>query len=167
VALAIYPGSFDPVTLGHLDIIFRSSKVFDKVIVAVSGESRSKNFWFSEIERCDFITRCIHHMKNVEVRAFEGLITDWAAAAGASVLVRGLRAVSDFEYELKMASMNRRLNPEIETVFMMTRTKYSFLSSSMVKEIASYDGQVEKFVPAKILDDIKKKQEERKNSDLS
>ena len=154
MALAIYPGSFDPVTLGHLDIVFRSSKVFDQVVVAVSGESRSKKYWFNENERREFIERCTGKMKNVTVEIFDGLITDWASQRGASVLVRGLRAVSDFEYELKMASMNRRLNPEIETVFMMTQTRYSFLSSSVVKEIASYNGDISKFVPKPILKDL-------------
>jgi len=154
MTLAIYPGSFDPVTRGHLDVVFRASKVFDEVIVAVSGQSRKKKFWLSETERKDFIERCVSGMENVRVEIFDGLITDWATKAGGSVLVRGLRAVSDFEYELQMASMNRRLNPEIETVFLMTQTKYSFLSSSSVKEIASYKGDISKFVPAQILDDL-------------
>lgn len=154
MTLAIYPGSFDPVTRGHLDIVFRSSKVFDEVIVAVSGESRKKKYWLSQDERKELIERCVSGMKNVRVEIFDGLITDWAAKVGGSVLVRGLRAVSDFEYELQMASMNRRLNPEIETVFLMTQTKYSFLSSSSVKEIASYKGDISKFVPAQILDDL-------------
>jgi pantetheine-phosphate adenylyltransferase len=154
MTLAIYPGSFDPVTRGHLDIVFRSSKVFDEVIVAVSGESRRKKYWLSQTERKEHIERCVSGLSNVRVEIFEGLITDWAAKVGGSVLVRGLRAVSDFEYELQMASMNRRLNPEIETVFLTTQTKYSFLSSSSVKEIASYKGDISKFVPPQILDDL-------------
>ena len=157
MARAVYPGSFDPITVGHLDIVRRSAAIFDEVIVAVSGQSRKKTFCFKEEDRYDFITRCVSDLENVRVEIFQGLVTSYARDVGANALVRGLRAVSDFEYELKMASMNRRLAPEIETVFMMTQTQYSFLSSSVVKEIGSYGGDISSIVPSQIHDDIIKK----------
>ena len=151
---AVYPGSFDPITLGHLDIIRRSAAIFDEVIVAVSGQSRKKSFTFDEERRFRFISLCVEGLKNVRVEVFQGLVTSYARSVDAGVLVRGLRAVSDFEYELKMASMNRRLAEDIETMFMMTQTKYSFLSSSVVKEIAAYGGDISQIVPAEIHDEV-------------
>jgi len=151
---AVYPGSFDPITLGHVDIIERAAAVFEHLTVAVSGKSSSKSFSFSEEERMDFISRCTCKLENVEVVSFEGLLSAYARKIGAQVIVRGLRAISDFEYEFQMSSMNSELAPEVDTIFMMTRTEFSFLSSSVVKEIASYGGDISTFVPSDIREDI-------------
>lgn len=154
---AIYPGSFDPVTLGHLDIIERASRLFSSVLVAVAEDSQSKRFTFSTQERVDFITKITRDVPNVKACSFTGLITAFARTRNATSLVRGLRAISDFEYEFQMASMNNRLAPEIETVFMMTHTRYSFLSSSVVKEIGRLGGDVSGLLPAEIHDDVIRK----------
>jgi pantetheine-phosphate adenylyltransferase len=143
---AIVPGSFDPVTNGHLDIIQRASELFSHVTVAVARNS-AKTPVFTVEERVELLQEVCGHLTNVSIETFEGLLTEYAASVHAKAIVRGLRAVSDFEYELQMALMNRRLHPEIETTFMMTGAEYSYLSSSIVKEIARLGGDVEGLVP--------------------
>ena len=151
--IAVYPGSFDPITHGHLDVIERSSRVFDKLIVAVV-KNRSKAPLFSVEERMDQINRSVKGLTNIEVDHFDGLLVDFVTAKGAQVIVKGLRAISDFEYEFQMALLNRKLQPQIETMFLMTNHKYSYLSSSMVKEIAGLGGNIQDLVPDEILHDI-------------
>ncbi len=153
---AIYPGSFDPVTNGHLDIIKRSSAIFDKLIVAVSV-NRSKTPLFTVQERIELIQRVTKDIQNIEVVTFDGLLADYAKQREASVIVKGLRAVTDFEYEFQMALMNKNLNPETETLFMATSQNYSFLSSSVVKEIGALGGNLEGLVPNEIMNEIKMK----------
>ncbi|MBC1819036.1 pantetheine-phosphate adenylyltransferase [Listeria welshimeri] len=144
--IAVIPGTFDPITNGHLDIIERAAKIFDVLYVAVLNNS-SKKPLFTVEERMEMIKQVTAHLPNVAVESASGLTVDYAAKRGATAIVRGLRAVSDFEYELQIASMNRTLNAEIETFFVMTNTKYSFLSSSMVKEVAQYQGDISELVP--------------------
>ncbi len=153
---AIYPGSFDPVTNGHLDIIKRSSAIFDKLYVAVSI-NRSKTPLFTVEERIELIRRVTKSIPNVEVVTFNGLLADFAREKSANVIVKGLRAVTDFEYEFQMALMNKKLNPETETLFMTTSQNYSFLSSSIVKEIGALDGDLTGLVPEEIVNEIKMK----------
>lgn len=143
---AIYPGSFDPITNGHVDIIERGLKVFDRIIVAVL-ENPKKDPLFTTKERMRMIQDIFAGQKEVEVRAFDGLLVDFARSQGTNVVVRGLRAISDFEYEFQMALMNRNLDPEVETFFMMPNVKYSFLSSNMVREVVTLGGPVEGLVP--------------------
>lgn len=150
---AICPGSFDPATNGHLDIIERASKLFDKVIVAVLNNPKKKSL-FSVEERVDILRKVCAYMKNVEVDSFSGLLTEYANEKKADAIVKGLRAVSDFEYELQMALMNKKLNPEVETVFIMTSSRYSYLSSSIVKEVAQFGGCIRGLVPEVIENDI-------------
>ena len=152
---AICPGSFDPVTLGHLDIIRRAASMFDKVIVAVMG-NYSKTPCFTAQERVEFLKRAID-LPNVEVDAFDGLLADYAKIKKAKALVKGLRAVSDFEYEFQMALANKRLNPDLETVFLTTTAENRFLSSSVVRRISVYGGDISEFVPSCIIDDINKR----------
>ena len=156
--VAVYPGSFDPITNGHLDIIKRASRVYDKVVVGVLC-NKSKSPLFTAEERVDMIKRVTKDLSNVEVDTFEGLLVDFAKSKGATVIVKGLRTVADFEYEFQMALLNKALNPEYETMFMMTDTKYSYISSSMVKELAGYNGDLTGFVPCDIIETIKKKYE--------
>ena len=144
--IGVYPGSFDPVTNGHLDIIERSAKLFDKLIVAVLINS-NKTPLFSVEKRLEFLRESCKEFKNVEIESFEGLLIEFMKEKNANVIVKGLRAVSDFEYEFQMALMNRKLNPEIETVFMMTSNKYSYLSSSLIKEVARFGGCVKGLIP--------------------
>jgi len=146
---AVYPGSFDPITNGHLDIIKRSAKCFDKLYVAVF-DNPSKTPLFSVQERLEMISEECKDLDNVEVVGASGLLVDFARKNGISVLVKGLRAVSDFDYEFKMALMNKKLDPEIETVFMMTSLDYLYLSSSLVKEVAAYGGCVKDLVPPSV-----------------
>lgn len=155
--IAIYPGSFDPITNGHLDIIVRASKIFDKVIVAVLENPEKKNPLFTIEERVELIKRVTKDIDNVEVESFKGLLVNYAKEKSAKVIIKGLRAVSDFEYELQMAMMNNKLNNQIETLFMMTSNKYSFLSSSLVKQVAMYGGCIKDLVPEEIIDDIRNK----------
>lgn len=145
-SIAVCPGSFDPVTYGHLDIISRASEVFDKVIVAVLNNT-SKNPLFSIQERENLLTEATRHIPNVEVDSFDDLLINYMQQKKAHVIVKGLRAVSDFEYELQMASINRKLNERIETFFMMSNNQYSYLSSSIVKQIAMFHGPVGDLVP--------------------
>lgn len=146
---AIYPGSFDPVTLGHLDIIHRASQVFDSVIVAVA-HSESKNPLFDPEERIAMIREAAREIPGVTVKSFDGLLVEFARREEAFVVIRGLRAVSDFEFEFQMALMNRRLEPRLETIFLTPQEEYTFLSSRIVKEVARMGGDVTPFVPAAV-----------------
>ncbi len=158
---AVYPGSFDPVTNGHLDIIKRASGIFDKVYVAILTNSAKKPH-FSLEQKIDWLKRSTADIPNVEIASFSGLLVNYANEIGANVIIKGLRAMSDFEYEFQMALTNRKLSPNIETMFLMTNNKYSYLSSSIVKEIAhlggSLDGLVPNFMIEEINSEIKKKQ---------
>ena len=160
--IAVYPGSFDPITYGHLDIIERAADLFDRVIVAVSVNSGKKPL-FSIEERVEMITAECHHMKNVEVRHFRGLLVDFAVQNNARSIVRGLRAVSDFEYEFQMALTNRKLNAQLETIFLVSQPNYSFLSSSIVKEIASLGGDISGFVSQNVAKRLQTKYDQRNN----
>ena len=154
--VAIYPGSFDPITNGHLDIITRGSKVFDKLIVGVLVNI-DKVGVFSIEERVELIKRVTSHLENVEVISFNGLLVDLAKKNNAKVILKGLRAVSDFEYEFQMALMNSQLDSEVETLFMTTAAANSFLSSSSVKQVAKFGGDIKGLVPDDIIDDVIKK----------
>ena len=145
----IYPGSFDPLTNGHLDIIQRAAKLFDRVIVAVA-RSETKRPLFSLAERHRLVTAAIRHMPNVESDTFSGLLVDYVEKNAGHAIIRGLRAVSDFEFEFQLALMNRKLNERVETIFMMPKDTYAFLSSRIVKEIARLGGEVGDFVPAHV-----------------
>ena len=154
--IAIYPGSFDPCTNGHLDIIERSSKIFEKVIVAVLVNS-SKTPTFTVDERIELLKEATSHIPNVEVMGFNGLLAQFAEQQKAKVIVKGLRAVSDFEYEFQMSLTNNKLNPNVETLFMTTKSENMYLSSSIVREVARYGGSIEDMVPATIVNKIYKK----------
>jgi len=158
--IAIYPGTFDPITNGHVDVLQRAMEIFDKVIVTVARNS-AKDPIFSDDERVEMIKEVVRGWKNVEVDSFEGLVVRYAEKKGAIALVRGLRAVSDFEYEFQMALMNRKLNKKIMTVFLMPHEKYTYLNSSIVREIARLGGDVSEFVPASIRKKLLKKLRER------
>jgi pantetheine-phosphate adenylyltransferase len=145
--IAVYPGSFDPVTNGHLDVIQRASRLFDRVVVAV-GRNSGKSALFSVDERVDLLRETCTDLPNVEAVSFSGMLVEYARSRGASVLIKGLRAISDFEYEFQMALANRHLAPDIETMFLMTSAEYQFLSSSIVKEIARVGGDIGPLVPA-------------------
>lgn len=149
--IAIYPGSFDPITNGHLDIINRSSKLFDELIVAVSSDN-SKETLFSINQRKNMIEQSVSNINNIKIRSFKGLLLDFAYSENIKTVVRGLRALSDFEYEFRMAMMNRNLNSEIETIFLMADSKYAHVSSSLVKEVYFLKGDVKQFVPKIVLD---------------
>ena len=153
---AIYPGSFDPVTFGHLDIISRSAKMVDKLIIAVLI-NKSKSSLFSMEERVRMISEYVKEYKNVEVHSFSGLTVAYAKEVGATMIVRGLRAVTDFEYELQLAQTNKVMAEDIDTLFLATNLKYSYLSSSIVKEIASYNGDISAFVPRMVENAMKEK----------
>lgn len=142
----LYPGSFDPITYGHIDIIERCAKEFDQVVVAVLRNS-SKVGLFTTEERVHLLKEATMHLENVEIDSFSGLLIDYAKEKDIRIIVKGLRAVSDFEYEMQMALANRKLSPNLETLFMVSNTKYSFLSSSIVREVASLGGDVSSFVP--------------------
>ncbi|MCH5211447.1 MAG: pantetheine-phosphate adenylyltransferase [Oscillospiraceae bacterium] len=154
--IAVYPGSFDPITNGHLDIIERASKIFDKVIVGVL-RNKNKKPLFSAEERVDLIKRVTNHLNNVETASFDGLLVEFAKQHNANVIIKGLRTVNDFEYEFQMALLNKTLNDECETMFMMTNSMYSYISSSMVKELAGYKGNLSGIVPDEIIQNIKDK----------
>jgi len=151
--IALCPGTFDPITEGHRDVINRCSEVFDKVIVAVSKSYRKKPI-YSLKKRLEFVNRVFKDVKNIKVISFDGLLIDIAAKEKAKVIVKGLRAISDFEYEFQMAQINKKLNPEIETMFFVTNPKYAYLSSSAVKEVASFNGCIKGLVPEEIESDI-------------
>ncbi|PLT34317.1 pantetheine-phosphate adenylyltransferase [Bacillus sp. V5-8f] len=147
--VAVCPGSFDPITFGHLDIIQRGAKVFDEVYVTVLNNT-SKQSLFTVNERLELIRETTAHIPNVKVDSFQGLLAEYARNVNADAIIRGLRAVSDFEYEMQITSMNRLLNERVETFFIMTRNQYSFLSSSIVKEVAKYGGDISELVPEKV-----------------
>ena len=154
--IAICPGSFDPITNGHLDIIERAVPIFDEIIVAVLNNS-SKQPLFSVQERMELIADVTSHLPQNKVDSFNGLLVDYAAEVGATAIVRGLRAVSDFEYEMQVASINKKMNDQIETLFMMTNNQYSFLSSSIVKEAAKYGASVADLVPPSVEEALRQK----------
>lgn len=150
---AIYPGSFDPVTFGHMDMIVRSAKMVDELIVAVLINS-AKNSLFSIEERVSMLEEMTSGISNVKVYSFEGLLIDYAKKMDANLIIRGLRAVTDFEYELQLAQTNRIINAEIDTMFLITSLKYAYLSSTIVKEVASYGGDISQFVPEQLIERI-------------
>lgn len=154
--IAVYPGSFDPITNGHLDVIERASRLYDKLVVGVLSNV-SKQPLFTAEERVKMIAQVTGHLDNVEVASFTGLLVDFAKSKKATVIVKGLRTVADFEYEFQMALLNKALNPEYETMFMMTDTKYSYISSSMVRELAGFHGDLTGLVPCEIIEAIKEK----------
>ena len=156
MSIAVYPGSFDPVTKGHLDIIERSAKVFDKLIIAVLVNSEKKPLFSTEY-KVEMIREGTKHLSNVEVTSFSGLLVDFARQQNANVSVRGLRAITDFEYELQIAQTNRQLNRELDTMFFTTSMEYSYVSSTIVKEIASYGGDVSSMVTPFVEKCLKKK----------
>ena len=153
--IAIYPGSFDPITNGHVDILKRAAAVFDKVIIAVSVNSQKVPL-FSIEERVELAQKIFSDYNNVEVATFTGLLAEYAKTVGAKTIIKGLRAVSDFEYEFQMAHMNKKINPDVETMFMMSNQKYSYLSSSIVKEVGKLGGDLTDLVPEQIIDEINK-----------
>jgi pantetheine-phosphate adenylyltransferase len=155
--IAIYPGSYDPITNGHLDIIERSAKLFDKIIVAVAQNTEKELPLFDTNDRIELIRVVVAHIENVRVDSFDGLLVNYAIDQDASVIIRGLRALSDFEFEFKMALMNRSLKEEISTVFMMPHEKYTHISSSLVKEVASLEGDVSQYVPEHVESALKEK----------
>ena len=156
--VAIYPGSFDPITKGHEDLVRRTLRVTDRLVIAVSSTStESKEHLFDVYERVELIQEIFAKDEHVEVSRFDGLLVDFARDLGAQVVIRGLRAVSDFDYEFQMAQMNQELGPEIETLFLVPEVEYSFLSASLVREVASLGGDVSRFVSAPVLRRLKEK----------
>jgi pantetheine-phosphate adenylyltransferase len=154
MVLGVYPGTFDPVTVGHVDVVRRASSLFENVIVAVYGGS-SKNLLFDADERVDLFRRSVGELPNVEVTKFEGLVVRFAKEVGAKVIIRGLRSGSDFEYEFDMAFMNRRLEPDLDMVFFMTSQEYMFISSSLLKEVARLEGEIDEFLPPHVAEAVK------------
>ncbi|MBK8981784.1 MAG: pantetheine-phosphate adenylyltransferase [Ignavibacteria bacterium] len=154
--IAIYPGTFDPVTNGHLDIIERASELFNEVVVSIAV-NQNKIPMFEKEERLDMLENVTRHLNNVKVDSFEGLLVWYAEKMNANVMIRGLRAVSDFENEFQMSLTNKKLNPEINTIFMMPNEKYTYLNSSLVRELASYNANVEEFIPPYVLKKLKEK----------
>lgn len=152
----IYPGSFDPITNGHLDLVRRAAKIFDRVVVAVA-RSDEKHPLFSQAKRLKLVQASIRHFQTVSAEPFDGLLINYVAQRGGQAVLRGLRAVSDFEFEFQLALLNRKLNERIETVFMMPKDEYTFLSSRMVKEIARLGGDVAPFVPAHVVDALRRR----------
>lgn len=161
--IALYPGTFDPVTEGHLDIIKRASRIADKLVIGVLP-NQSKRPWFTVEERMTLLRKCTKDIPNVEVKSFDGLTVEFGKQIGASIIVRGLRAITDFEYELQIAQINHKLNPELDTIFFTTSQETSYVSSSIVKEIASYGGSIEGMVAPEIIQDIFDKYAEIKNN---
>ena len=157
---AVYPGTFDPVTYGHLDVILRASKLFDCVIVGVLHNS-SKSPLFSVEERVNILKKATQDIPNVEVRSFSGLAVDFAKECQAHTIVRGLRAITDFEYELQMAQTNRVLAPDVDTVFLTTSLEYAYLSSTIMKEVANFGGDLSKFAPREITEAVEEKLKKR------
>lgn len=156
MSISVYPGTFDPITLGHLDVIKRGARVFDRVVVAVS-DNPAKETLFSKEERLQMIRETVGSMKNVEADAFDGLLVDYVKKRGAHVVLRGVRTLSDFEYEYQMALTNRTFAPEVETVFVMTNEEFSFISSRLIKEAASMGGDISTFVPSEVEKRLKQK----------
>ena len=157
--VAIYPGSFDPLTNGHLDLISRSAILFDNVIIAVSNKSVHKKYLFTENERLSLIKENTTHLDNVSVQVFEGLLINYVKSVNANIIIRGLRALSDFESEFQMSLMNRKLNNNINTIFLMPHEKYTYISSSIVKEVFSLKGNIDEYVPKSVLEALKNKHE--------
>lgn len=157
--IGIYPGSFDPVTYGHLDIIVRASKLVDCLIIGVL-KNNSKNPLFTTTERVELLKETTKNISNVVIEEYQGLLVDYADEKNANIIVRGLRAITDFEYELQLAQTNHKLNPKVDTVFLTTSVEYAYLSSSTVREIASYGGSIDQFVPACVIQPIYNKFEE-------
>tara|TARA_B100000029_G_scaffold507612_2_gene592681 strand:+ start:1604 stop:2089 length:486 start_codon:yes stop_codon:yes gene_type:complete len=153
----IYPGSFDPITNGHLDIIERSSKIFDKIIVAVTKDIRKQNNLFTCDQRQRLIKSSVSHLDNVDVKVFDGLLVNFVNNQKSKIVIRGLRVLSDFEYEFRMALMNRKLDDDITTLFMMPNEKYTHISSTLIKEVALLGGSIKDYVPESILNDVMKK----------
>ncbi len=158
---AICPGSFDPVTIGHIDIIHRAAKLFDKVIVVVMVNYHKPDSYFSAEERVELLKRSLTDVDNIEIEMHGGLLAEYAKEKGACAVVKGLRAVSDFEYEFQQALTNKKLNPELETVFVISNAENMYLSSSVVKQVCGFGGDISEFVPAEICDDIIKRIKER------
>ncbi|MCS7186443.1 MAG: pantetheine-phosphate adenylyltransferase [Armatimonadetes bacterium] len=158
---AVYPGTFDPVTNGHLDVIERAAKIFDELIVAVTTNP-AKTPWFTLEERVEMLKECCSHLTNVTVEAFDGLLVNFVRQKEAKVIIKGLRAVTDFDYEFQMAAINRKLAPEIETLFLMTSLPYAYLSSSAVKEVASLNGCLKDLVPENVAQRLRQKVAERR-----
>lgn len=157
MSLAICPGSFDPITLGHLNIIRRSAKIFDKVIVLIMFNSTKTTPMFTIEERIEMVQKVVERLPNVEVATSDGLLAEYAKQYDDPVIVKGMRAASDFEYEFQMNLINKKINPELETMFLTASEKYTFLSSSVVREMASYGADLTGFVPCEIIDEIEKK----------
>ena len=153
---AIYPGSFDPVTFGHIDMIERSAKIVDELVVAILNNS-AKNPLFSVEERVSMLKEMTNHVPNVKIQFFDGLLIDYAKKIEATIIIRGLRAVTDFEYELQIAQTNRIVSSEIDTIFLTTSLEYAYLSSTIVKEVASYGGDISHFVPKQLIPQIYEK----------
>ena len=154
--IAIYPGTFDPITNGHLDVIKRASSLFDKLIIGVASDNGAKKTMFKLNERIEYIEDAVSQFDNVEVNEFKGLLMQYTEKKNAIVVIRGLRVLSDFEYEFKMAMMNRGLNEKITTLFLMPHRKYVHISSSLVKEVALLGGDISDYVPSKVLEQIKR-----------
>ncbi|MBR3968840.1 MAG: pantetheine-phosphate adenylyltransferase [Clostridia bacterium] len=154
--IAVCPGSFDPITMGHLDIITRAAAMFDKLIVVVMNNDK-KHYTFSPAKRKEMIEKCVSNLPNVQVDVYDGLLAEYAAKQNACAIIKGLRAMSDFEYEFQMALTNKKLNPNVETLFLTTSAQNMYLSSSMVKQIAGMGGDVSDFLPEVIYDDVLKR----------
>lgn len=154
--IAIYPGTFDPITNGHVDVIERASKMFAKIIVVIAINSK-KETMFSEQERLGMAQESLKHIKNIEVKTHRGLVVDFAKDCGAIALIRGIRAVSDFEYEFQISLMNRKINPEVHTVFLTPNEKYTYLNSSIIRELSRYGQDVSEFVPDIVVEKLKEK----------
>ena len=161
--IAIYPGTFDPVTNGHIDIIVRAAALFDKVIIAVANNLQKKPMFTVE-ERMDMIEHVVQDVKNIEIDKIDGLVVDFAQQRQAHAIIRGLRAMSDFEYELQMALVNRKLNDDLTTVFLMPHERYTYLNSSIVKELITFGGRIDCFVPQYVKEKLKEKLQEQNYS---
>jgi pantetheine-phosphate adenylyltransferase len=157
---AIYAGTFDPMTLGHLDVVERAAKIFDELVVAVAAVT-GKDTQFTQAERVELVNASVADLSNVTVEPFGGLLVEYARSLGAGVIIRGLRAFSDFEYEFQMALTNRRLAPDLETLFLMPKQDYSYLNSTNIRQVASLGGDVSEFVPAVVADALKKSNESK------
>lgn len=161
MSTAICPGSFDPITLGHLNIIRRSAKIFDEVIVLIMRNASKTNQWFTIDERVEMARRVTKKYKNVKVDTTDGLLAEYTKSIPSSAIVKGLRAVSDFEYEFQMSLINKKINPNLETMFLSSDEKYMYLSSSVVRELATYGSSLQGFVPNEIISDIETRAKER------
>ncbi len=157
MSVAICPGSFDPITLGHLNIIRRTAQIFDKVVVCIMYNSTKTTPMFSIDERVEMVRKVVERLPNVEVESYDGLLAEYAKRYEGAVIVKGLRAASDFEYEFQMNLINKKINPSLETMFLTASEKYTFLSSSVVREMARYGADLSDFVPCEIIDEVEKK----------